>query len=84
MLNRLCERWKHLSAVRESPSFDADNAESQEVIDDVVCRHLAREYLDVVKAVLTSGDGSGEQKKREKSQGPVSVSIFRTARVKKE
>ena len=58
MLNRLSERWKHLSAVRESPSFDENNIESEEVTDDVICRHLAREYLDLVKSVLTSGNGS--------------------------
>lgn len=58
MLTRLCDRWKQLIILRESPSFDESNADSQEVIDDVVCRHLAREYLDVVKAVLTSGNGS--------------------------
>lgn len=45
-------------AVRESQNFDEDNADSQEVLDDVICRQLTREYLDVVKAVLTSGGGS--------------------------
>jgi hypothetical protein len=44
--------------VRESPGFDEDNTDDVEVINDVVCRHLAREYLDVVKALLTSGGGS--------------------------
>lgn len=44
--------------VRESPNFDEDNADSQEVLDDVICRQLTREYLDVVKAILTSGGGS--------------------------
>ncbi len=58
MLSRLSERWKQLTAARESPSFDEDNTDSQEVVDDVVCRNLAREYLDVIKALLTSGDGS--------------------------
>ncbi len=45
-------------AVRESQNYDEDNADSQEVLDDVVCRQLTREYLDVVKAILTSGGGS--------------------------
>jgi hypothetical protein len=44
--------------VRESQNFDEDNHDSQEVLDDVICRQLTREYLDVVKAVLTSGGGS--------------------------
>eukprot|EP00095_Tigriopus_kingsejongensis_P004335 snap_masked-scaffold1460_size40381-processed-gene-0.0 protein:Tk04335 transcript:snap_masked-scaffold1460_size40381-processed-gene-0.0-mRNA-1 annotation:"PREDICTED: exportin-5" len=58
MLERLSQRWKYLVAVRESPNFDEDNTDSQEVVDDVVCRHLTREYLDVVKAILTNGGGS--------------------------
>ena len=58
MYERMGERWKYLAALRESPSFDEDNADSQEVMDDVVCRHLAREFLDALKAVLTSGGGS--------------------------
>jgi exportin-5 len=58
MYDRLTERWKYLATLRESPSFDEDNTDSKEVLDDVVCRHLAREYLDVVKAILTSGGGS--------------------------
>jgi exportin-5 len=58
MMNRLSERWKQLAILRESPNYDENNTDSQEVIDDVVCRHLAREYLDVVKAILTSGGGS--------------------------
>jgi len=45
-------------AVRESQNYHEDNADSQEVLDDVICRQLTREYLDVVKAVLTSGGGS--------------------------
>lgn len=58
MLSRLQGRWKYLATLRETPGFDENNTDSQEVIDDVVCRHLAREYLDVVKAILTSGGGS--------------------------
>ena len=58
MYERMAERWKYLATLRESPSFDEDNADSQEVMDDVVCRHLAREFLDALKAVLTSGGGS--------------------------
>ena len=58
MIRRLEERWKQLITARESPNFDENNTDSQEVLDDVVCRQLTREYLDVVKAVLTSGGGS--------------------------
>lgn len=58
MLNRLTEKWKQLIEARESPNFDENNTDSQEVIDDVVGRQLTREYLDVIKAILTSGGGS--------------------------
>ncbi len=58
MLNRLTEKWKQLIIARESPNFDEDNTDSQEVLDDVIGRQFTREYLDVIKAVLTSGGGS--------------------------
>ncbi len=58
MLERLASKWEQLRMARESPSFDEDDTNSKEVIDDVVCRHLTREYLDVLKTVLTSGGGS--------------------------
>ena len=35
--------------IRESPGFDEDNTDSQEVLDDVIIRVAAREYLDTVK-----------------------------------
>ena len=58
MLNRLTEKWKQLVAARELPTFDENNTDSQEVIDDVLGRQITREYLDVIKAILTSGGGS--------------------------
>jgi len=58
MLNRLQERWIYLRKIREDPSFDEDNTDSQEVLDDVIIRVTAREYLDTVKAMLTSGGGN--------------------------
>ena len=44
--------------VRESPGFDEDNTDSQEVLEDVVLRVTAREYLDTLRAVVTSGGAS--------------------------
>ena len=41
--------------MRESPGFDEDNTDSKEVLEDVVLRVTAREYLDTLRAVLTSG-----------------------------
>ncbi len=49
MLGRLTERWSYLAKLRENPSFDEDNADSQEVLDDVIIRVAAREYLDTLK-----------------------------------
>ena len=46
---RLTEQLKHLVALREAPEFDEDNADSNtdsKEVDDVVFRHMAREYLD--------------------------------------
>jgi len=63
MLTRLLERWQYLAKIRESPSFDEDNTDSQEVLDDVIIRVTAREYLDAVKAILTSGGGDANANK---------------------
>ena len=40
--------------IREDPSFDEDNTDSQEVLDDVIIRVTAREYLDTVKVCTFS------------------------------
>ena len=58
MFTRLEEKWKLLKLARDSPTFDENNTDSQEVIDDVIGRQITREYLDVMKAILTSGGGS--------------------------
>ncbi len=58
MLERLTRKWEELKLARESPTFDENNTDSQEVIDDVLGRQITREYLDVIKAILTSGGGS--------------------------
>ena len=64
MLGHLTERWAHVKRVRESPGFDEDNTDSAEVLEDVVLRVMAREYLDTVRAALCSGGvvgGGGEE-----------------------
>jgi len=60
MLQHLSDKWADLKRIRESPGFDEDNTDSQEVLDDVVLRMAAREYLDLVRAVLVSGGGAME------------------------
>ena len=49
MVGRLQERWSYLAKLRENPSFDEDNTDSQELLDDVIIRVAAREYLDTLK-----------------------------------
>ena len=58
MLTRLTDKWKQVEAMRELPTYDEDNTDSAEVITDVICRQITREYLDIIKAMLTSGGGS--------------------------
>jgi hypothetical protein len=59
MLGRLTERWSYLAKLRENLSFDEDNADSQEVLDDVIIRVAAREYLDTLKVGHSKPGGRG-------------------------
>ena len=77
MLVHLKERWSYLKKVRENPNFDEENTDSQEVLDDVIIRVMAREYIDTVKAVLTSGRGSDVQNENSNPvDGPASLSLL--------
>ena len=53
MLDRLTKKWEQLKLARESPTFDENNTDSQEVIDDVLGRQITREWMDIIKAILT-------------------------------
>ena len=53
MLERLNKTWEQLKLARESPTFDENNTDSQEVIDDFYGRQISREWIDVLKAILT-------------------------------
>ena len=55
------QRWSYIKAVRENPNFDEDNTDSQEVLDDIIIRVIAREYIDTIKAILTSGGRTSDQ-----------------------
>ena len=65
--------------VRESPGFDEDNTDSKEVLEDVVLRVTAREYLDTLRAVLTSSGGAqpGGGEESLESGGADKVVLFR-------
>ena len=55
------QRWKYIKTVRENPNFDEDNTDSQEVLDDIILRVMTREYIDTIKAILTSGNKSSSE-----------------------
>ena len=63
--------------VRESPGFDEDNTDSKEVLEDVVLRVTAREYLDTLRAVLTSGGGQAGGEESLESGGADKVAYIR-------
>jgi len=52
------KRWQYIKTVRENPNYDEDNTDSQEVLDDIILRVMSREYIDTIKAILTSGSKS--------------------------
>lgn len=54
MLERLSGRWDHLTNVVESDSQE-ENQDVQEILEDLLIRMLTREYVDLLKAVLMSG-----------------------------
>ena len=55
------QRWKYIKTVRENPNYDEDNTDSQEVLDDIILRVMSREYIDTIKAILTSGSKSNSE-----------------------
>ena len=67
MQSHLAQRWTYIKTVRENPNFDEDNQDSQEVLDDIIIRVMAREYIDTVKATLTSGGKPAETVQNENS-----------------
>jgi len=77
MLVHMKERWNYLAKVRENPSFDEDNTDSQEVLDDVLIRVMAREYMDTIKAILTSGKPSDIKNENSNPiDGPAALGIL--------
>ena len=70
MQSHLDQRWTYIKTVRENPNFDEDNQDSQEVLDDIVIRVMAREYIDTIKAILTSGSKATESQNENSAPGP--------------
>lgn len=48
MLERLSVRWGHLSSLIESGSYEEENTDTQEMLEDLLIRMLTREYIDVI------------------------------------
>merc|ERR1719427_545766 len=76
MRERLQERWEYLRKIREDPKFDEDNTDSQEVLDDVIIRVGAREYLDTVKAMLKDSSTSQKEDSNASNGNVNSLSIL--------
>lgn len=47
MLDRLSLKWNHLTSLIESGSYEEENTDTQEMLDDLLIRMLTREYVDV-------------------------------------
>lgn len=54
MLSRLHTKWQQIIEFRNREAQE-DNADAQEVLEDVLVRALTREYLDLLKVALVGG-----------------------------
>ncbi|XP_047474194.1 exportin-5-like [Penaeus chinensis] len=61
MLDRLSTRWGHLTSLIESGSYEEENTDTQEMLEDLLIRMLTREYVDLLKVVLIGGPRGGLQ-----------------------
>ena len=54
VLSRLHTKWLQVNEFRNREAQE-DNADTQEVLEDILTRALTREYLDVLKVALVGG-----------------------------
>lgn len=54
MTTRLGTKWQQVNELRDSGALD-ENADTQEVLEDILTRALTREYLDVIRVALIGG-----------------------------
>ncbi|XP_017770815.1 PREDICTED: exportin-5 [Nicrophorus vespilloides] len=54
MVSRLNTKWQQVSELRGKEAQD-DNADAQEVLEDILTRALTREYIDLLKVALVGG-----------------------------
>lgn len=63
MVERLGKRWEHLTSLIESGTYEEENTNTEEMMEDMLIRMLTREYIDLLKVILmdrgvaVSGDG---------------------------
>lgn len=57
MLVHLTQRWEYVTSLYESGKLEEEaGSESQEVLEDMLVRHLTREYLELLKVFLIIAD----------------------------
>ncbi|XP_072941490.1 exportin-5 [Epargyreus clarus] len=56
MLVHLSQRWDYVTSLYESGKLEEEaGSESQEVLEDMLVRHLTREHLELIKVCLVEG-----------------------------
>ncbi|KAK8751328.1 hypothetical protein OTU49_014122 [Cherax quadricarinatus] len=74
MLERLNIRWGHLSNLIESGTYEEENTDTQEVLEDFLIRMLTRDYIDLLKVVLVAGPRGGCQDSADGMEAEMEIS----------
>ncbi|CAL4094646.1 unnamed protein product [Meganyctiphanes norvegica] len=52
MVERLSKRWDHLTSLIESGTYEEENTNTEEMMEDMLIRMLTREYIDLIQFVI--------------------------------